>query len=533
MKNLTLNSNLLNAVMALVVVLLAGCSKKEPVIFPDPNPALADGAFVSATNPIMIGQTEYEADFGTLTVLENRENPASRFIHLPVVRIHSSATTPLEPIFYLSGGPGISNMSQLENMWYLLPEHDVVYVGYRGVDGSSILDCPEVSDAIKGTGELFSEDSLENIGKAWEVAAKRLTDQGVDLDGYTMMDVIEDHELARKALGYDRINLKSGSYGTRVAYLYGLKYPNSIHRSVQSAVNPHGHFVWDPEVTDKLLHRLSELWAEDPEMAAKTDDVYGVMKSVLDDMPKRWLFMPIDEDKVRAVTFCLLWDRGSIPKVLDAYLAAYNGDSSGLALMSLSYDFVVPNIFNWGDLASKAVSADFDPTRDYVSEMEPEHLPLGAPMSTLLWAPLKDNTWPIKPIPQEYRKVQYSDTPTLLLSGSIDIGTPAEFATNELLPCLRNGQQIILAETTHFDIEWADPENAQRIVSSYFKTGLADLTLNRIVPLELEPGWGFPRIMKIALAAIATLLVVGPLVIYVIFRFTRNKLRATLKRLIK
>ena len=34
----------------------------------------------------------------------------------------------------------------------LIDNHDIVMVGYRGVDGSVVLDCPEVAEALKGIG---------------------------------------------------------------------------------------------------------------------------------------------------------------------------------------------------------------------------------------------------------------------------------------------------------------------------------------------------------------------------------------------
>src|SRR5215471_2277805 len=49
----------------------------------------------------------YRADCGTLVVPENRHDPASRLIALPVTRIHSLSARPGIPIFRLQGGPGI------------------------------------------------------------------------------------------------------------------------------------------------------------------------------------------------------------------------------------------------------------------------------------------------------------------------------------------------------------------------------------------------------------------------------------------
>ena len=52
----------------------------------------------------------YAADRGTLVVPENRADPNSRLIALPIVRIHAKSVHPAEPIFRLQGGPGITNM---------------------------------------------------------------------------------------------------------------------------------------------------------------------------------------------------------------------------------------------------------------------------------------------------------------------------------------------------------------------------------------------------------------------------------------
>src|SRR4051794_34604201 len=52
----------------------------------------------------------YAADCGTLVVRENRHDPRSRLIALPVTRIKARSTHPGTPVFRLQGGPGLSNM---------------------------------------------------------------------------------------------------------------------------------------------------------------------------------------------------------------------------------------------------------------------------------------------------------------------------------------------------------------------------------------------------------------------------------------
>ena len=202
-----------------VVMTVLSCSEEE-IVYPSvPSDTEPDKILLKA-GEFETKAAQYKADYGTLVVPENRNKAESRLIELPVIRIHSSGNGPAEPIFYLAGGPGSSNMDFMPAD-YMLSNHDFVMVGYRGVD----------------------------------------------LDGYTMMEVIEDMEAARISLDYDRINLFSGIYGTRVAFIYGLKHPDIISRSVMIAVNPPGRFVWEPETVDSQLEHYADLWSKEPEMS--------------------------------------------------------------------------------------------------------------------------------------------------------------------------------------------------------------------------------------------------------------------------
>jgi pimeloyl-ACP methyl ester carboxylesterase len=507
-----------------------GCGGDKLSFPPPPDNAAAENV-VSETRPFEIGPDTFDADFGTITVPENRSKASSRLISIPFLRIRSIAKTPAEPIFALAGGPGATNMSWSgQKAQTFLPDHDFVLVGYRGVDGSTVLDCPEVAEAIKGDGDLFGEESMMRIGRAWNASAKRLTDRGIDLDGYTMLETIDDNESVREALGYERINLLSESYGTRVAYLYGLRYPQRIHRSAMIAVNPPGHFVWDSRMIDTQLRKYARLWSGDSAMSLRSPDLYASMRTVLNDMPRRWLFCPIDPGKVRVTTFALLFHRNTAAKVFDAYVAAERGDPSGLALMSLAYNYVVPSMGTWGDFASKATSADFDTARDYRRDLEPSGMPLGSPMNVLAWGPSAYGRWPTRRLSEEFRQPRRSDVETLLLSGNLDFSTPAEFATRELLPCLTHGRQIILSECGHVgDMWYANIENTRHVLTTFYKTGVPDVSLNSYVPMDFRVAWGFPRIAKIAVG-VMVLLILG--LAALILRFVVRHRRSTARRLV-
>ena len=127
---------------------LAGCSGSEKEALTIPEGAQAGQLVGMEPCTYEINDIEYEADCGILVVPENRTARISRLIGLPITRIRSTGTSPAEAIFFLPGGPGESNTGTSRLKWFI-DSHDFVIVGYRGVDGSVRLDCPEVSAHIK------------------------------------------------------------------------------------------------------------------------------------------------------------------------------------------------------------------------------------------------------------------------------------------------------------------------------------------------------------------------------------------------
>ena len=108
---------------------------------------------------------------------------------------------------------------------------------------------------------------------AFEDCAERLQDQGVDLAGYTLPQRVDDLDAARKALGYEHVDLLSESAGTRTAMIYAWRYPKRIHRSVMVGANPPGHFLWDAQTTGEQIGRYAALCAEDASCRSRTPDL--------------------------------------------------------------------------------------------------------------------------------------------------------------------------------------------------------------------------------------------------------------------
>jgi pimeloyl-ACP methyl ester carboxylesterase len=475
-------------VAVVVVTMLAACGGKQPLVT---VPKSAQAGEIVGRKPCLYERddAEYVAECGALVVPENRSEPDSRLIVLPVIRVHALTDSPAEPILWLAGGPGESNMES-PNLTGLIEDRDIVMVGYRGMDGSVVLECPEMARAITGVADdLLSEASIANFGDAMTQCADRLQAEGVDLDGYSIPEVVEDMEAARTVLGYERVNLLSGSYGTRVAMIYSWMYPDSLYRSVMIAVNPPGHFVFEPDVVDAQIAYDDELCARDSECSTRTDDLAETVRNVSHNMPERWLGIPIDRGKVRFITPFMLFHRETAATVFDVYLAAEGGDSSGLALLSLAYDFMIPSIVNLGDFVARGI-IDYDPERDWITDMDPPSSILGSPTSLLIGtAAQQSGGWPVAPMPNEFREVQPSKVETLLVSGRIDYSTPSQFAAEELLPALKNGEQVILSEFGHTADIWSlQPEATRHLLTTFYAAGEVDDSLFTYQPMSFDVG---------------------------------------------
>jgi len=99
--------------------------------------------------------------------------------------------------------------------------------------------------------------------------------------------------------------------------------------------------------------------------------------------------------------------------------------------------------------------------------------------------------------------VQSTDVETLLISGSIDFSTPPQFATEELLPYLSNGEQVILKDFGHTGSFWSSqPEARVHMLNTFFDTGQVDASLYTYQPLDLNVGLGWPGLAKLLLGIV-------------------------------
>jgi pimeloyl-ACP methyl ester carboxylesterase len=334
--------------------------------------------------------------------------------------------------------------------------------------------------------------------------AERLEADGFDLAGYTLPQRVDDLDAARSALGYERVDLLSESFGTRVALIYAWRHPERVHRSVMVGANPPGHFVYDPARTDEQLRRFAALGA---------GGAVAAMRHTASHLPTRWGPFPIHRGNMEIASFFGLMDASSdaapisAPMTLDAWRAAAAGDASGLWFQSLAGGLLFPRAQVWGDSAAMGRIDAAAAARHFARGGESV---LGDPGSRFLWAAGGlARAWPAGPDEAAYSRPRESDVQTLVISGTLDGATPAANATRDLLPHLRHGHQVLLSGFGHTTDFWNHQVAAgNHLINHYLDTGRVDAS--RYVPQKIDftPGLKQTTLAREVLGAMAGLALV-------------------------
>ena len=134
-----------------------------------------------------------------------------------------------DPLFVLAGGPGQagSEVLPLLNAAFrrVRATRDIVFIDQRGTGLSGKLDCESRPEH-----ETMSDAELEAELRAC-IAKSR-----APFGAYTTAAAALDLEQVRLALGYGKVNVWGGSYGTRLGQAYARAYPDSVRTLVLDGV---------------------------------------------------------------------------------------------------------------------------------------------------------------------------------------------------------------------------------------------------------------------------------------------------------
>ncbi len=433
---------------------------------------------LSKLKPCRLAGIDEELFCGKLTVFENRETRTGRTIDLNIVVLPAlDQKTKAEPLFDLAGGPGASSVDRAD--FYAGPGkeyrrgRDVVCVDQRGTGKSNRLSISREKTPQYYLSEMFPVDYVKEMRHALEKRA--------DLTKYTTSIAMDDLDDVRTWLGYDRINLFGGSYGTQAALVYMRRHPDHVRSAILLAVAPTDlkmplyHSESAARAMDLLLSECEQASACHAAFPQIRDDWNNVLAQ-LEKQPARVEYSSPGKSAPTIVEI----QRGVFAEKIRTWM--YRRDQAARIPMIVHHaangDFVpflqqavapsIPDFVADGMYLSVTCAEDVP----FINREEAAQLTAGNPFGNyrVFQQTRACGMWPRGEIPTDFLEPVSSNAPVLIFSGNMDPVTPPKYG-EEVAKHLRNSRHIIIAEAGHGADGLKDPGCVDRIAIEFLGKG--------------------------------------------------------------
>jgi pimeloyl-ACP methyl ester carboxylesterase len=397
----------------------------------------------------------------TYAVWEDREAKQGRKIGINMTILPAKGPTPEpDPVFFFGGGPGegvaayAPFLAGAPSWQEIRQKRDVVLIDQRGTGRSNTLDCTLYGDPVdfrKAAGDVFPLDAVR--------ACKAELEQRADLRFYTTALAADDFNEIREWLGYGKINLQGGSYGTRMAQVYLRRHPETVRTATLIAVaptnvyNPLTHAYAGKRAIDLLLAECRA----DAACNAAFPDVYKELEAVLARV-EQGVLVPVTNTRTgekvevrpsrgllaEGIRFLMYGPRGgSLPLQIHQ---AYQGDLSPIVQMAIERRLDLDEGLAMGLLFSVTCAEDLP----YITEEMTRERTAGTFLGDYRIRHQKAvcEVWPRGAVPKDVHDLARSDVPVLLISGEWDPVTPPEFG-DAVAKQLPNSLHVIVPKGSH------------------------------------------------------------------------------------
>jgi pimeloyl-ACP methyl ester carboxylesterase len=439
----------------------------------------ADTATLVRLRPCPAEQGLTDASCGTLTVFENRDTREGRRIDLSLVVLPAlGRDVQPDPLFFLAGGPGqgAARMARQvrEGFRQVLRARDIVLVDQRGTGKSNPLHCRSQSNTLS---DLLESDDAS-------LARLRACLEGYDADVrlYVTPIAMDDLDDVRAYLGYERINLYGGSYGTRAALVYLRQHGHRVRSAILDGVAPPDMRLplYSARDAGRALDKLLEDCESDPPCRAAHPGLASRVRALVARLernpPRVRAVHPrtgiaedirIEARVVAGMIFAALYSPLTSSLLPGLIERAERDDFQGLLALAFAGEGAADEMSIGMQLsvlcsedAVRVTAADL--ARETTGHVFGPHLLRGQVRACEIW--------PKGSLPENYYEPVVSDVPALVLSGDADPVTPPTWG-EDVARHLKNAVHLSLPGTGHGVV--STPCGA-RLVAEFLDRGRAD-----------------------------------------------------------
>ena len=413
--------------------------------------------------PCTQGKSKVPAMCGTMGVYENRSTRTGRIISLGVIVLKAKHPSH-HAIAFIAGGPGelttpfaeyVADGQFEPALSALRDRYDIVFADDRGMGLSNPFQCrfAPPGDPAAYFRQLWP-DRVITACRARNLATH-------DPSQYNTNNTVDDLDELRAALGYPKLVLNGGSYGTTFSLVYMRRHPRSVESAVLLSVAP-PHFMPLPGSPDGAQTAFDELNARcrrDPvchrnfpdfaqhfgalirrfdggpisvpakNLATKHMQTVALSKEVFVDQTRHVLYDPEPSAYLPyIVEHAYRKDYAPLGKMIEFFSLQFSNDLDAAANLSYTcadwMPFVDPAQVRWAAQHSFAGDLRIRAQRRACA------------------------IWNVPAMPRSFNDIVRSDLPVLMIATSNDPGTPSKYG-EEALHYLPNGREALLQGGGH------------------------------------------------------------------------------------
>ncbi len=388
-------------------------------------------------SPCKLPGIEREVRCGRFEVWEDRAKRAGRKIALRVAVLPTTGPEKEpDPVFVFEGGPGESAVEsaagEAAGGAEVNRKRDIVLVDVRGTGDSNGLQCKALQGHAGVLGFLESFLPVDGVR-----ACRKDLEPRADLRFYTTAAAVDDVDDVRAALGYDRINVEGGSYGTNAALEYMRRHGEHVRTAVLQGIVPPGTRspLYFPRHAQTALDQVIAGCARDVSCHAAFPDTAGEIDRLLARLGKQPAEVTLKDPKsgqplkvaigrsavAQTIRYMLYVPITAAQIPLQVHMAA-EGDLAPLAETAYLFGNMMTSMSD-GFYLSVTCSEDVAFFAPADAEKEARGTYLGDFRARAQKAACAE--WPRGETPPDVNEPVRSDAPTLLISGERDPVTPA------------------------------------------------------------------------------------------------------------
>ena len=434
---------------------------------------------------------------GTYEVWEDREARAGRRIALNVVVMPARSGAPApDALVWLDGGPGGAATESGPGIAGALTsareDRDLLLVDQRGTGRSNPLDCPGPTE------DSPLQEHFEEFFPPEDVRACR-AEAEADIRLYTTPIAMDDLNEVREALGYQRLDLFGGSYGTRAGLIYMRRHPETVRVAVLKGVAPTNMRNPLPfaRALEQGLRGVFDACAADEACAAAFPELESDWRRVVERFEGGAVTTTIafggrtEEVTIPRGVFAdgirhILYSVGSARGLPRLIRDAANGDFSDFAAREIRQSMGFADALSMGMFLTVTCSEDLRFLTEDEIRRETEGTFMGDYRIRRQLAACE--IWGRGDIDDSYSAPVTADAPTLLMSGEFDTATPVAGA-NWVAEYLPNAVHLVVPNESH---SFANPACEFGLINRFIIQGGADgletacLAETRRPPFETE-----------------------------------------------